>query len=39
MLANGTCFGMGAVCGREIGLSARDISPFMSLILLGGMLL
>jgi MFS family permease len=39
-LANGACFGIGAVYGRAIGLSVRDItSLFMSLILLGGMLL
>jgi MFS family permease len=39
MLASGAYFGMGAVYGREIGLSVRDISLFMSLIMLGGMLL
>jgi MFS family permease len=39
MLANGAYFGMGAVYGREIGLSVRDISLFMSLIMVGGMLL
>jgi MFS family permease len=39
MLASGAYFGMGAVYGREIGLSVRDISLFMSLILLGGMVL
>ena len=39
MLANGAYFGMGAVYGREIGLSVRDISVFVSLILLGGMFL
>jgi MFS family permease len=39
VMAHGACFGMGAVYGRAIGLSVRDISVFMSLILLGGMLL
>jgi MFS family permease len=39
MMANGAYFGMGAVYGREIGLSVRDISVFVSLILLGGMFL
>jgi MFS family permease len=39
VMANGAYFGMGAVYGREIGLSIRDISVFMSLILLGGMFL
>ena len=39
MLAAGAYFGMGAVYGREIGLSVRDISVFVSLILLGGMFL
>jgi MFS family permease len=39
MLASGAYFGMGAVYGRAIGLSVRDISLFMSLIMLGGMLL
>jgi MFS family permease len=39
MLASGAYFGMGAVYGREIGLSVRDISVFVSLILLGGMFL
>jgi MFS family permease len=39
MLASGAYFGMGAVYGRAIGLSVRDISLFMGLILVGGMLL
>ena len=39
MLANGAYFGMGAVYGHEIGLSVRDISLFVSLILIGGMVL
>jgi MFS family permease len=39
MMANGAYFGMGAVYGREIGLSVRDISVFVSLIMLGGMFL
>jgi MFS family permease len=39
MMANGAYFGMGAVYGRHIGLSVRDISVFVSLILLGGMFL
>ena len=39
VMANGAYFGMGAVYGREIGLSVRDISVFISLILLGGMFL
>jgi MFS family permease len=39
MLANGAYFGVGAVYGREIGLSVRDMSLFMSLIMVGGMLL
>jgi MFS family permease len=39
VMAHGAYFGMGAVYGREIGLSIRDISVFMSLILLGGMVL
>jgi len=39
MMASGAYFGMGAVYGREIGLSVRDISVFVSLILLGGMFL
>src|ERR687898_171116 len=39
MLASGAYFGMGAVYGRAIGLSVRDISVFMGLILFGGMLL
>jgi MFS family permease len=37
MMANGAYFGMGAVYGREIGLSIRDISILISLIMLGGM--
>ena len=39
MLASGAYFGMGAVYGRAIGLSVRDISLFLSLIMLGGMFL
>jgi MFS family permease len=39
VMANGAYVGMGAVYGREIGLSVRDISVFMSLIMLGGMFL
>jgi MFS family permease len=39
MMANGAYFGMGAVYGREIGLSIRDISILISLIMLGGMFL
>jgi MFS family permease len=39
MLANSAYFGVGAVYGREIGLSVRDMSLFMSLIMVGGMLL
>ncbi len=39
MMANGAYFSMGAVYGREIGLSVRDISIFMGLIMLGGMVL
>jgi MFS family permease len=39
MMASGAYFGMGAVYGHEIGLSVRDISVFVSLILLGGMFL
>jgi MFS family permease len=38
MMANGAYFGMGAVYGREIGLSIRDISILVGLIMLGGML-
>jgi MFS family permease len=39
MLANGAYFGMGAVYGRELGLSIRDTSILVSLIMLGGMFL
>jgi MFS family permease len=39
VMAHGAYFGMGAVYGRAIGLSIRDISVFMSLMLLGGMFL
>ncbi len=38
-LANGTIFGMGAVYGKMAGLSNAEVSLFMGLILLGGMLL
>ncbi len=38
-LANGTIFGMGAVYGKVAGLSNAEISLFMGLMLLGGMLL
>jgi MFS family permease len=39
MMANGAYFGMGAVYGREIGLSIRDVSILIALIMLGGMFL
>jgi MFS family permease len=39
MMASGAYFGMGAVYARELGLSVRDISLFVSLIMLGGMFL
>jgi MFS family permease len=39
VMANAAYFGMGAVYGSAIGLSIRDISVFMSLILIGGMVL
>jgi MFS family permease len=38
-MAAGAYVGMGAVYGHEIGLSVRDISVFVSLIMLGGMFL
>jgi MFS family permease len=38
-LANGTIFGMGAVYGTVAGMTNAEISLFMGLILLGGMLL
>ncbi len=37
MMANGAYFGMSAVYGRESGLSIRDTSILVSLIMLGGM--
>jgi MFS family permease len=37
MMANGAYFGMAAVYGRESGLSIRDTSILVSLIMLGGM--
>ena len=39
VMAHGAYFGMGAVYGRAIGLSVRDISLLIGLLLLGGMLL
>lgn len=38
-LSNGVIFGMGAVFGKAAGMSNAEISMFMGLILLGGMLL
>jgi MFS family permease len=38
-LTNGVIFGMGAVYAKAAGLSKAEISMFMGLILLGGMLL
>lgn len=38
-LSNGVIFGMGAVYGKAAGMSNAEISMFMGLILLGGMLL
>ncbi len=38
-IANGMMFGMGAVYARAAGLSVGEVSLFMGLILLGGMLL
>jgi MFS family permease len=38
-LANGVIFGMGAVYGKAAGLSNAQVSMFMGLVLLGGMLL
>jgi MFS family permease len=37
MMVNGACFGMAAVYGRAIGLSVRDVSILVGLIMLGGM--
>ena len=37
MMANGAYFGMAAVYGRAIGLSIRDVSILVGLIMLGGM--
>jgi MFS family permease len=39
MMAQGACFGMGAVYASAVGLSVGEISLFMSLILVGGALL
>jgi MFS family permease len=38
-MANGTIFGMGAVYGKAAGMSNAEVSLFMGLVLLGGMLL
>ena len=38
-LANGVIFGMGAVYGKAAGMSNAEISMFMGLVLLGGMLM
>lgn len=38
-LTNGVIFGMGAVFGKAAGMSNAEVSMFMGLILLGGMLL
>ena len=38
-MANGMIFGMGAVYARAAGMSVSEVSLFMGLILLGGMLL
>jgi MFS family permease len=38
-LTNGVIFGMGAVYGKAAGMSNAEVSMFMGLILLGGMLL
>lgn len=38
-VANGMLFGMGAVYARAAGLTVSEVSMFMGLILLGGMLL
>ncbi len=36
LLAHGAVFGMGAVYAREAGLSLREVSLFMALVLIGG---
>jgi len=36
VMAQGGCFGMGAVYAREIGLSLAEVSVFMSLFMIGG---
>lgn len=36
VMAQGACFGMGAVYAREIGLSLAEVSVFMSLFMIGG---
>lgn len=39
MIAQGAFYGMGAVYASEVGLSVRDVSLFMGLALLGGVVL